>query len=140
MARQPQHTGPVQPPLQPIAARTRSRTHNAFTILHDDDDDDDDTTPLALAACVEPPPMPLAMPVLDDESGKTLEHWQLRHHPKYKDVWDTSYANELGRLCQGIGTDPTTPSKQRVAGTNTSNPSNITAFHSSAEPTSSTHE
>ena len=37
-------------------------------------------------------------------------------------MWDTSYANELGRLCQGIGTDPTTPSKQRVAGTNTFKP------------------
>ena len=61
VARQPRHTGTVQPPLQPIAVRTRSRTHNAFAILHDDDDDDDDTTPLALAACVEPPPLPLAM-------------------------------------------------------------------------------
>ena len=31
------------------------------------------------------------------------EHRQLRRHPKFKDIWDMSYANELGRLCQGIG-------------------------------------
>lgn len=30
-----------------------------------------------------------------------------------------SYANELGRLCQGVGTDKTNPTKQRVEGTNT---------------------
>ena len=40
----------------------------------------------------------LALPVLDQDTGQTLEHRQLRRHPKYKDVWDTSYADELGRL------------------------------------------
>ena len=29
------------------------------------------------------------------------------------------YSNELGRLCQGIGTDPTDPTQKRVKGTNT---------------------
>ena len=33
--------------------------------------------------------------------------------------WNTSYSNELVRLCQGIGVDPTNPNKQRVKGTNT---------------------
>ena len=33
--------------------------------------------------------------------------------------WNTLYSNELGRLCQGIGFDPTNPAKQRVIGTNT---------------------
>jgi len=55
---------------------------------------------------------------LDPATGDFLEHRQLRRDPRYKSVWDTSYANELGRLCQGIGSG-TTPTKQRVAGTNT---------------------
>ena len=47
---------------------------------------------------------------------------QLRRHPKYKEVWDTSYANELGRLCQGIGKHSTNPTQKRVEGTNTFRP------------------
>ena len=45
-----------------------------------------------------------ALAVFDRESGKLLEHRQLRKDPCYKTVWDRSYANELDRLCQGIGT------------------------------------
>ena len=56
--------------------------------------------------------------VLDQASGEFLEHRQLRKDPRYKTVWDTSYANELGRLCQGIGEGPK-PGSKRVAGTNT---------------------
>ena len=95
--------------------RTRSRlteaTRNAFAALADDCEDAN-----------------LALPVLDHDTGKTLEHRQLRRHPKYKETWDTSYANELGRLCQGIGSKPTlaptTPAtrQQRVAGTDTFRP------------------
>ena len=59
-----------------------------------------------------------ALSVLDPATGEFLEHRQLRRDPRYKAVWDTSYANELGRLCQGIGSG-TTPTKQRVGGTNT---------------------
>jgi hypothetical protein len=33
-------------------------------------------------------------------------------------MWDTLYANELGRLCQGIRTG-TTPNTKQVTGTNT---------------------
>ncbi len=40
-----------------------------------------------------------ALAVLDCKSGKLLEHRQLRKDPRYKLVWDRSYANELGRLC-----------------------------------------
>ena len=61
---------------------------------------------------------PSALSVLDPATGEFLEHRQLRRDPRYKAVWDTSYANELGRLCQGIGSG-TTPTKQRVGGTNT---------------------
>ena len=66
--------------------------------------------------------MNLALPVIDATTGATLEHRQLRRHPQYKKVWDTSYADELGRLCQGIGTKPNDPTKQRVEGTNTFRP------------------
>jgi hypothetical protein len=34
-------------------------------------------------------------------------------------VWDKSYANELGRLCQGVGTNPDGPSPKRIEGTDT---------------------
>ena len=59
------------------------------------------------------------MPVLDKETGKTLEFRQLRNHPKYKEIWNTSYCNELGRLCQGVGHGTARPHQQRVKGTNT---------------------
>jgi len=62
--------------------------------------------------------MPEALLVLDSSTGEFLEHCQLRRDPHYKATWDTSYANELGRLCQGIGSG-TTPKSKRVAGTNT---------------------
>jgi hypothetical protein len=39
-----------------------------------------------------------ALAVLDRESSKLLEHHQLCKDPRYKTVWDHSYANELGRL------------------------------------------
>jgi hypothetical protein len=45
-----------------------------------------------------------ALAVLDRESGKLLEHRQLRKDPRYKSGWDHLYTNELGPLCQGIGT------------------------------------
>jgi len=62
--------------------------------------------------------MPEALSVLDPTTGEFLEHRQLRHDPRYKTTWDTSYINELGRLCQGIGSG-TTPNSKQVACTNT---------------------
>ncbi len=38
--------------------------------------------------------------------GNLLEWRQLRTHPTLSTTWNTSYANKLGRLCQGIGTRP----------------------------------
>jgi hypothetical protein len=46
--------------------------------------------------------VPAALSVLDSSTGEFLEHRQLRRDPRYKATWDTSYANELERLCQGI--------------------------------------
>ncbi len=61
---------------------------------------------------------PSANAVLDPTSGQFLEHRQLRRDPRYKTTWDTSYANELGRLCQGIVDGPK-PGTKQVDGTNT---------------------
>jgi hypothetical protein len=55
---------------------------------------------------------------LDPVTGELLEHCQLCRDPRHKATWDSSYANELGCLCQGIGSG-STPNSQQVAGTNT---------------------
>ncbi len=55
--------------------------------------------------------MSKALSVLDPSTGKFLEHRELRRNPRYKTMWDTSYANQLGRLCQGIGSGATPTSK-----------------------------
>jgi hypothetical protein len=60
-----------------------------------------------------------ALSVLDPATGKSLEHRALRRHPRLGPAWATSYSNELGRLCQGIGSDASDPAKQRVEGTDT---------------------
>ena len=59
----------------------------------------------------------LAAPVMDEETGEMLEFRQLRSHPKYKKIWDTYYANELGRLCQGVRTKKEDPPQKWVKGT-----------------------
>jgi hypothetical protein len=59
-----------------------------------------------------------SLAVLDKESSQLIKHCQLRRDPRYKEVWDQSYSNELGRLCQGIGTGDKASGKG-VAGTNT---------------------
>ena len=43
-----------------------------------------------------------ALPVLDPETGRLLEYRQLLRHPKFKEAWNISAANEFGRLAQGI--------------------------------------
>jgi hypothetical protein len=60
---------------------------------------------------------PLALSVLNPATSDVLEHCQLRRNPWYKPTWDTLYANELGRLCKGIGSGES-PSAKHVAGTN----------------------
>jgi hypothetical protein len=67
---------------------------------------------------------PLALPVLDPTTSNMLEHFQLRRDPWYKTTWDASYANELGHLCQGIGSEGEPPISKCVAGTNTFFPIN----------------
>ena len=105
-------------PVPSVTAPTPPQiaTHNSFALLQDDDVDDDvdDTTDRTTSA--------IACSVMDLESGKLLEHRQLRRDPKHKVVWDKSYANEIGRLCQGVGKHPTKPATPRVTGTDTMRP------------------
>ncbi len=49
--------------------------------------------------------------------GNFLEWRQLQTHPTLSITWNTSYANKLGLLCQGIGTGPN--KGKHVKGTNT---------------------
>ena len=51
--------------------------------------------------------------------GQYLEYRQLRKYPKYQNIWNKSYSNELGRLCQGVGKGTDGPRNQRVRGTDT---------------------
>jgi hypothetical protein len=79
-----------------------------------------------------------ALSALDPSTGKFLEHRQLHCDPRYKTKWDTSYANEHGCLCQGIGSGPS-PGTQWIAGTNTfflitTRTSRLTSTRRSATP------
>ena len=93
---------------QPVAHRTRYR---ALTVQPYQAANRKYTRYLLELWCTPAPPVLEAMPVLDEESGKLLEHMQLRRHPRLKDTWDTSYSNELGILCQGIGRGTVGPKK-----------------------------
>ena len=56
--------------------------------------------------------------VLEHKTGKQLNYGQLIKHPRLQDTWKTSFSNEMGRLCQGVGTGPNGKGK-RIEGTNT---------------------
>jgi hypothetical protein len=58
-----------------------------------------------------------AASVFNENTGNFLEWCQLQTHPTLSATWNTSYANKLGQLCQGIGTGPN--KGKRVKGTNT---------------------
>ena len=95
----------------PIARRTRSQTENVASAI----------TPAQAAQRRYPAKFlqSLAMPVLDKASGQSLQYCQLTKHPKFSHHWNTSFANELDPLCQGIGKGSKGPRQQRVEGTNT---------------------
>ena len=95
----------------PVARRTRSQTENTASTI----------TPAQAAQRRYPAKFlqSLAMSVLDETSGQSLQYRQLRKHPKFAHIWNTSYANELGRLCQGISKGSKGPRQQRMEVTNT---------------------
>ena len=62
----------------------------------------------------------LDLAILDADSVNSLYRRQLQTQPRLIPTWNTSYANKLGRLCQGIGTSPE-KTIQRIKGTDTFN-------------------
>ena len=88
---------PVPPAGQeePVARRTRSRIQRQANIV----------TPAMAASCRYPAAIfqYLALPVLDKETGKLLEYRQIQKDKRYAPIWNPSYANELGQLCQRVG-------------------------------------
>eukprot|EP00804_Cyclotella_cryptica_P017342 CCRYP_018994-RD/>CCRYP_018994-RD protein AED:0.39 eAED:0.39 QI:0/-1/0/1/-1/0/1/0/348 len=50
----------------------------------------------------------IAFAVIDKTTGKALEYKDLIHSAEHKELWTTSYANELGRLTQDIRDIPGT--------------------------------
>jgi hypothetical protein len=46
--------------------------------------------------------------VIDNDTGAILEYWHLIKSEKYRRIWERSFANELGRLFQGIRDIPGT--------------------------------
>ena len=101
---------------QPVAHRTRSR---ALTVQPYQADNSKYPRKLLELWCTTAPQVLEALPVLDKESGKLLEHRKIQGHSRLKYTWDTSYSNELGRLCQGIGKGTVPPKKQIIKGTGT---------------------
>ena len=59
------------------------------------------------------------MPVLDEETGQSLKYRQLQKHPKYQNIWNESYSNELVRLYQVIGKGTDGPHNQQIKGIDT---------------------
>ena len=60
----------------------------------------------------------MSFPVLDKDMGQLVEYCQLRKHPNYAATCTTSYANEMGRLCQRIESNAE-GTGQRVEGMDT---------------------
>ena len=110
------HLPPASHPVHvPISSRTRSHAANAVTPAHASSRRYPSSfiTNWANTAFTNH----WASSVRDDTTGNFLEWRQLRTHPLLSATWNTSYSNELGRLCQGIGTGP--HDGKRVKGTNT---------------------
>ena len=42
--------------------------------------------------------------VLDHDTGEQLSYVKLGKHPKFQETWNKYFSNEMGRLCQGVGT------------------------------------
>ena len=40
--------------------------------------------------------------VLNEETGELMEYRHLIGNPEYRELWQNSYGNELGRLAQGM--------------------------------------
>ena len=105
---------------QPIAKRTQSKTNQTLTVTPAQAAHRKFPRDLLALWCTQETSLDhMALPVLNPDTGQTMEYRQLRRHPKYKQLWENSYCNELGRLCQSIRKGFQGLKNQRVAGTET---------------------
>jgi hypothetical protein len=112
----------VEPPPKPIlkppkyidesiAARVRARRLQSKTTVNE-----------SIADRVAQRRREAAHAVLDQETGELLEYRRLLKHPRFKEVWNRSAADEFRRLAQGI--------EGRIKGTNTMQFAHKKTFHS----------
>jgi hypothetical protein len=124
-----QTTPTPSPPSPPKHLQTPPATGPTAIPFHDDELDDTSTihpSPAAhttrynlrsqarhiiQSAIQDGPEIPkdhIAFAVIDESTGKAFEYKDLINSPKHKEVWTKSYANELGRLTQGVRDIPGT--------------------------------
>ena len=83
----------IQTLNETIAARTRSRVLSQRY-----------TTPSHSRALVAQLLKHVASSVLDHDTVKQLNYEKIRKLPKFQETWNKSLSNEMGILCQGVGT------------------------------------
>ena len=92
----PQHRYPTRQRIQPPTMHTANHVATVTDHIH-------------TLVAPEPPEPSLHLPkhfayaVVDPDTGQSMEYQHLIKQPKTKDKWTTSFANELGRLAQGVG-------------------------------------
>ena len=78
-------------PEQPIARRMRSQLKQALSVTPSQAAQLKFPRELLALWCMPVTSMEhISMPVLDPDTGDTLEYRQLRRHPKYRNIWETS--------------------------------------------------
>ncbi len=108
---------PLVTPLShtPVSSRTRSHSAQSITLACTFSRRYPSAfiTYWASSACT----INRAASVFDENTGNFLKWRQLQTHPTLSATWNSSYANKLGRLCQGIGIGPN--KVKCIRGTNT---------------------
>ena len=91
----------AQPSEQPIAHRTQLQIKQALSVTPSQASQLKLPRELLALWCMTDTSLDhIAMPVLDQDTGDAIEYHQLRRHPNYIYIWETSYCNEIGRLFQ----------------------------------------
>jgi hypothetical protein len=101
-----QRVHPSPPPRVPTAHTHRYPTRHSLTNhLANHVATVSTSTPALLTPATAQIDLPkhFAYAVVDPDTGVSMEYKQLMQHPKTKSKWTHSFANELGRLAQGVG-------------------------------------
>jgi hypothetical protein len=81
-------------PTRQQQASAQEQAHHVITLQ-------DDTNRLATSPI--PTESHWANAIIDPDTGASMEYRHLLKSPKHCEAWKTSFANELGRLAQGVG-------------------------------------